>query len=96
MARRIGRNDPCHCGSGLKLKRCHVTSRRIPPVKAKTEESEIDKLFREKYNGVVQESRYFPSGLVPFIVKKRMDDWCKSLRKYKQKIIGLVETEREK
>ncbi len=20
---KIGRNDPCHCGSGLKLKRCH-------------------------------------------------------------------------
>lgn len=21
--KKIGRNDPCHCGSGLKLKRCH-------------------------------------------------------------------------
>jgi uncharacterized protein YecA (UPF0149 family) len=20
---RIGRNDPCHCGSGQKFKRCH-------------------------------------------------------------------------
>ena len=23
MGNKIGRNDPCHCGSGLKLKRCH-------------------------------------------------------------------------
>ena len=20
---RVGRNDPCHCGSGLKFKKCH-------------------------------------------------------------------------
>ncbi len=96
MARRTGRNDPCHCGSGLKLKRCHKISRRIPPARPKTEEPEDDKLFREKYNEIVQESRHFPSDLVPFIVKKRMRNWLKSLRKYKQKIIELVETEREK
>ena len=81
MVRRIGRNSPCHCGSGKKLKRCHKVPRRIPPIKPKTEESGIDKLFREKYNDIVQDSRYFPSDLVPFIVKKRIIDWYKNLIK---------------
>lgn len=79
MARRIGRNDPRHCGSGLKLKRCHVIPRRIPPARPQPEELDIDKLFREKYNEIVQGARHFPSDLVPFIVKKRMKDWLKSL-----------------
>ena len=21
---KVGRNDPCHCGSGLKYKKCHL------------------------------------------------------------------------
>ncbi len=96
MVRRIGRNSPRHCGSGLKLKRCHIIPRRIPPARPKVEEPEIDRVFREKYNEIVQDSRHFPSDLVPFIVKKRMKNWLKGLRKYKQKIIELVETEREK
>jgi hypothetical protein len=83
MVRRIGRNDPCHCGSGLKLKRCHKVSRRIPPVRPKVEEPEIDRLFREKYNEVVQDARHFSSDLVPFIVKKRMKNWLKNLMKGK-------------
>ena len=81
MARRIGRNNPCHCGSGLKLKRCHKIARRVPPARPKVEEPEIDRLFREKYNEIVQDSRHFPSNLVPFIVKKRMKDWLKNLIK---------------
>lgn len=28
-ATRIGRNDPCHCGSGLKYKRCHLEADRL-------------------------------------------------------------------
>ncbi len=24
---KVGRNDPCHCGSGLKYKKCHGASR---------------------------------------------------------------------
>ncbi len=81
MVRRIGRNDPCHCGSGLKLKRCHKIPRRIPPARPKMEEPEIDRLFRENYNEIVQGARHFPSDLVPFIVKKRMKDWLKNLIK---------------
>jgi uncharacterized protein YecA (UPF0149 family) len=26
---KVGRNDPCPCGSGLKYKRCHGAQRRI-------------------------------------------------------------------
>ncbi|MFN3198499.1 MAG: SEC-C metal-binding domain-containing protein [Bradymonadia bacterium] len=26
MANRPGRNDPCHCGSGLKYKKCHLAA----------------------------------------------------------------------
>lgn len=83
MARRIGRNDPCHCGSGLKLKRCHIVARRIPPAKPMPEESEIDRLFREEYNEIVRGARHFSSDLVPFIVKKRMKNWLRSLMKGK-------------
>ena len=79
MARRIGRNDPCHCGSGKKLKRCHKVARRIPPVGPKVEEPEIDRLFREKYNETVQDARHFPSDLVPFVVKNRMRKWLENL-----------------
>ncbi|MEK0369747.1 MAG: SEC-C domain-containing protein [Nitrosopumilus sp.] len=25
----IGRNEPCHCGSGLKFKKCHMEVQRI-------------------------------------------------------------------
>ena len=84
MVRRIGRNDPRHCGSGKKLKRCHKIARRIPPARPKVEEPEIDRLFREKYNEIVQDSRHFPSDLVPFIVKNRMMNWLKNLMKGKK------------
>ncbi len=94
--RKLGHNNPCHCGSGKKLKRCHKIARRIPPARPKVEEPEIDRLFREKYNDIVQDSRHFPSDLVPFIVKKRMKKWLKSLRRYKQKIVELIEPERGK
>jgi hypothetical protein len=29
--RKLGRNDPCHCGSGKKYKRCHLDHDRQPP-----------------------------------------------------------------
>ena len=81
MVRRIGRNGPCHCGSGKKLKHCHIIPRRIPPARPKVEEPGIDRMFRQEYNDIVQDSRHFPSDLVPFIVKKRMKDWLKNLIK---------------
>ena len=79
MVRRIGRNSPCHCGSGKKLKRCHKIARRIPPLQPKTGESEFDRLFREKYNEVIQDSHYFPSDIVSLVIKKRMKNWLKNL-----------------
>ena len=85
MARRIGRNSPCHCGSGKKLKRCHKIARRIPPVRPKVKELEIDRLFREKYNEIVQDTRHFPSELVPFIVKNRMMNWLETLISEREK-----------
>ena len=29
MARKIGRNEPCPCGSGRKYKKCHATSKTM-------------------------------------------------------------------
>jgi hypothetical protein len=52
-------------------------------------------MFWQEYNEIVQDPRHFPSDLVPFIVKKRMKDWLKNLRKDKQKIVELVEPEKE-
>ena len=36
MSRKVGRNDPCHCGSGKKYKKCHMRedqerARALPP-----------------------------------------------------------------
>jgi preprotein translocase subunit SecA len=28
VAPKVGRNDPCYCGSGIKFKRCHGSSAR--------------------------------------------------------------------
>ena len=85
MARRIGRNDPCHCGSGKKLKRCHKIARRIPPARPKIEEPEIDRMFREKYNEIVQDCRFYPPESVPFIVRKRMKNWLETLISEREK-----------
>ncbi|WP_217908963.1 SEC-C metal-binding domain-containing protein [Vreelandella maris] len=41
---KIGRNDPCWCGSGKKYKRCHKDREDEEPVKA----WEAAKLMREK------------------------------------------------
>jgi hypothetical protein len=42
MSTKIGRNDPCHCGSGKKYKRCHLPldQQRKPAVKAAETEAE--------------------------------------------------------
>jgi len=31
MAPKLGRNDPCHCGSGKKYKHCHATQDATNP-----------------------------------------------------------------
>ena len=43
---KIGRNDPCPCGSGLKYKKCHLDSPNKPSVKI----SELDKAFNNSYS----------------------------------------------
>ncbi len=44
--KKIGRNDPCWCGSGLKYKKCHLIRSKEEPIKA----FEADKHFRSAYN----------------------------------------------
>ena len=40
---KIGRNDPCPCGSGKKYKRCCLNAKNPKPVN-------IEKLYRQKYD----------------------------------------------
>ena len=60
---RIGRNDPCHCGSGKKFKRCHwqildpvrpLPSSVIPPevIQRFMERHKVDELRRENQQGL--------------------------------------------
>ena len=43
---RLGRNDPCPCGSGKKYKRCHLGRESQPPVRP----WEADKKFRQAFS----------------------------------------------
>ena len=43
MAKKIGRNDPCLCGSGLKFKKCCLEKKRLPPPQ------ELKKVYAQKY-----------------------------------------------
>ena len=58
---RIGRNDPCHCGSGKKYKRCHgaLLEETMPPprpapewLKTMNEKHKADELRREAQQGL--------------------------------------------
>ena len=42
---KIGRNDPCHCGSGLKLKRCHGDFVKIEVA---------GRAYQEKFNELIE------------------------------------------
>lgn len=46
MNRKIGRNDPCWCGSGLKYKKCHLN--RVPSDSVNIQEA--DKELRKNFN----------------------------------------------
>src|SRR6266540_3249724 len=47
MNKKIGRNDPCHCGSGKKYKRCHLVldARQEVPAHALPESSRSEEDF---------------------------------------------------
>ncbi|MGD8370584.1 MAG: type I methionyl aminopeptidase [Syntrophobacterales bacterium] len=46
MSKKIGRNDPCPCGSGLKYKKCCLGNLR----KKSSDPQNIKKLYAQKYN----------------------------------------------
>jgi hypothetical protein len=49
MSKKIGRNDPCWCGSGLKYKRCHLNRAQEKPVQEYEIRNELRKIFSQKY-----------------------------------------------
>ena|ERR1051326_2369324 len=52
---KIGRNQPCPCGSGLKFKRCHGSLRREPSegeTVRKIEQINADQRIRERQQGL--------------------------------------------
>jgi len=49
MSRKLGRNDPCRCGSGLKYKRCHLHRDRAEPLRPSEALAAIKKAFRKRY-----------------------------------------------
>ena len=63
----------------IKIKEVSCYPRRVPPAQSKVVEPEIDRLFREKYNEIVQDTGHFPPDLVQLIVKNRMKKWYESL-----------------
>lgn len=48
--KKIGRNDPCHCGSGKKYKHCHLNKKESPasPSPAKSLEHNIEEIIEQK------------------------------------------------
>ncbi|MDZ7761723.1 MAG: SEC-C metal-binding domain-containing protein [Desulfovermiculus sp.] len=49
MGSKIGRNDPCWCGSGRKYKKCHLGRDKAPRMNPFVAEQELKKNFSEKY-----------------------------------------------
>src|SRR6266566_2495956 len=49
MNKKIGRNAPCWCGSGLKYKKCHLNRDREEPVKHYEINKRLRKIFHPKF-----------------------------------------------
>lgn len=49
MREKLGRNDPCWCGSGLKYKKCHMDRERQEPLKHWEASKKFRKAFSTKY-----------------------------------------------
>ncbi len=47
--KKVGRNDPCWCGSGLKYKKCHLGRENMPRINPFDYEQKIKKHFGRKY-----------------------------------------------
>ncbi len=60
MSEKIGRNDPCHCGSGLKLKRCHGDFVKIEVA---------GRAYQEKFNELIELEKSKP-GLIGELAKE--------------------------
>lgn len=48
MYNKIGRNDPCWCGSGLKYKKCHLNRDKQEPLNRWEAVKSVRKLFSYK------------------------------------------------
>jgi hypothetical protein len=49
MSKKLGRNDPCWCGSGRKYKHCHLKRSKDDPVTIQEVLTQIKKSFGKKY-----------------------------------------------
>ncbi|MCP3923364.1 MAG: hypothetical protein GY714_12340 [Desulfobacterales bacterium] len=47
--KKIGRNEPCWCGSGVKYKKCHLNRENQEPVKPWKAQADLKKAFSAKY-----------------------------------------------
>jgi len=57
ISQKIGRNDPCWCGSGLKFKKCHLDREKQQKVEHWDSAKEFRKTFSKKYCCVPAELR---------------------------------------
>ena len=48
MRKKLGRNDPCWCGSGLKYKKCHMDREKQEPLKLWEADKKLRKAFSTK------------------------------------------------
>lgn len=64
MNEKIGRNDPCPCGSGKKYKSCCINKPKPPPFKAKllSQPKSID-LMSRTFGEQIQSADQFVEGL---------------------------------
>ncbi len=62
MNEKIGRNDPCPCGSGKKYKQCCINKPKAPKFKAKllSQPKEVDMLSRTFGAHIETATTYFP------------------------------------
>ena len=51
--KKMGRNDPCHCGSGLKLKKCHGDFVKIEIA---------GRAYQEKFNELIEAEKVKAEG----------------------------------
>lgn len=56
---KVGRNDPCYCGSGLKLKHCHEDSIKRMICSKIANEAMVHLILKEKHKkGMISDEEY--------------------------------------